>query len=69
MDDAGRSLEAVWREVYPDWQDDVAARFVREFWTPLIEVVGRYQAALKEMDVVLDAAESIDDRKVRLRKT
>jgi hypothetical protein len=55
--DASRRLNSVWSEVIRDWQDDVAKRFVREFWEPLSEIVGRYCAALEELEVALDDAE------------
>ena len=58
LHDANKRLEAVWGETVRDWQDDVATRFVNDFWEPLSEIAGRYHRALEELEAALDEAEN-----------
>ena len=57
MHAASMRLAATWAEVARDWQDEVATRFGNEFWEPLDEAVGRYRAALEELEAALDEAD------------
>jgi uncharacterized protein YukE len=59
--DAGSRLASVWAEVAREWQDEVAKRFLDEFWEPLVEAIDLYRMALEELEAALAEAES-DER-------
>lgn len=52
-----RRLGAAWRDLSGVWRDEVAARFERQFWNPIIDGVTHYQTAVEHLEDVLGDVE------------
>ena len=50
-------VSAAWYNLSSVWRDEVAARFESEFWHPIIDGATRYQAAVENLEDVLEEIE------------
>jgi len=56
-----RVIEAAWHQAQQDWRDDMAGRFDRVHWAPVIAESRLYLRALRECLDIMNTAERDTD--------